>query len=240
MKILRIAVLLFAVPLFGAEVLDNAAVLRLVASGLAPDVIVLKIEGTEAVFDTTTDGLVALKRANVPDGVIRAMLLKPAPTAPPIGAPGAPQPPLVPSSAHAPAPPAPPMPPQPASPGAPSAQQSADVCSNVQFFTTGTDGPAWVPSSVCVGDGGVSVDDQTIPFADLRVQCTVKAAAFQFGGSLLRGQEEWWLGDAQETMKFRGKPEDFERLASALMRARRDLPHGGCNDRDVRRRLVKP
>jgi hypothetical protein len=224
MKILRITILMFAVPLFAAEVLDNAAVIRLVGTGLAPDVIVLKIEGTEAAFDTTTDGLVALKKASVPDSVIRAMLLKKAVTLP------APQ---VSTAVVAPRPPSLATPPVPSAPG-------GDVCANVQFYTTGNDGPAWVPSSVCVGDGGVSVDDQTIPFSDLAFQCAVKAPILVFGGSQLRGQEEWWLGDAKETMKFRGRPEDFEHIVTALMRARRDIPHGGCNAREMRRLLVRP
>ncbi len=234
MKILRIAVLLCSLPVCAAEVLDNASVIRLVASGLAPDVIVLKIEGTEAVFDTTTDGLVALKKANVPDNVIRAMLLKPFPVAPQEAALLAPlRQPLPTRGRPAQQPPTP-------GPLAPAhAPSGPDVCASVQFFTIGNDGPAWVPSSLCIGETGVSIDEQTIPFADLTLQCTLKAAVLVFGGSQLRGQEEWWLGDAKETMKFRGKAEDFERIVTALTRARRDIPHGGCNDREVRR-LVRP
>jgi hypothetical protein len=68
--------LLLAASVHAAEVLDNAAVIRLVAAGLSADVVVLKIERSGGAFDTSTDGLIALKNAHVPDGVIRAMLLK--------------------------------------------------------------------------------------------------------------------------------------------------------------------
>ena len=78
-----------AFPAAAQEVLDNAAVIRLVRSGLSTDVIVLKIERTNAAFDTSTNALVDLKGANVPDGVVKAMLLK-EPAQPRASAPAAP------------------------------------------------------------------------------------------------------------------------------------------------------
>lgn len=63
-----------------AEVLDNATVVRLTKAGLSPEIITLKIGQSEARFDTSTDGLIALKSAGVADSVIMAMMQKaPAP-----------------------------------------------------------------------------------------------------------------------------------------------------------------
>lgn len=91
-----------------------------------------------------------------------------------------------------------------------------------------------------VGATSVSVDEQTIALADIVAQCTTKAPVLAMGGSLLHGEQEWWIGDAKETLKFRGKPEDLDRLATALTHARSEIPHGGCNDRELRRKLVRP
>jgi hypothetical protein len=110
----------------------------------------------------------------------------------------------------------------------------------VTFYTTSNNGPAWLRSNVCVSATSVSVDEQTIPLADVVVQCSTKAGVLAVGGSLLRGDQEWWIGDANETLKFRGKPEDVDRLSTALTHARSEIPHGGCSDREVRRRLVRP
>jgi hypothetical protein len=67
--------LLLALRLLTAEVLDNAAIM-MVSAGLGSDVIMLKIERSVGAFDTSTDGLIALKKAHVPDAVIRAVLVK--------------------------------------------------------------------------------------------------------------------------------------------------------------------
>jgi hypothetical protein len=79
--------LILATVAHAGEVLDNAAVIRMVRSGLGSDVVTLKIEQSAARFDLSTDGLIALKIAGVPDPVIKAMLIKgdtsPKPVAPP-------------------------------------------------------------------------------------------------------------------------------------------------------------
>jgi len=86
--------LILATVAHASEVLDNAAVIRMVRSGLGSDIVTLKIEQSAAHFDLSTDGLIALKNAGVPDPVIKAMLLKsdtPAsPATPPQPASGAP------------------------------------------------------------------------------------------------------------------------------------------------------
>jgi hypothetical protein len=265
--------LLFALRLLTAETLDNAAIVKMVSAGLGPDVITLKIEHSQGAFDTSTDGLVALKKAHVPDVVIRAMLVSAPPipqaaTATPVSrpasvavpaapttAPVAPAPATAPAPAAEPAPAAAPiplsaaataaMPPPPANPPTPLAApptpaRPSDLCANVKFFGSGNDDPAWIPSTVCVGTSGITIDEQTIAFADLVAQCTVKAPILSFAGSMLHGEGEWWIGDKQETLKLRGKGEDLDRLAAALLHERGDLPRGGCGDRDVRRHLVSP
>jgi len=67
--------------------LTNQDIISLVKSGLSEDVIIAKIRTASAAapdsvsFDTTVDGLKALKEANVPDGVVKVMINPaPAPT----------------------------------------------------------------------------------------------------------------------------------------------------------------
>jgi hypothetical protein len=219
MRKLMILISLLAIPITASEVLDNAAVVRMVGAGLGADVIVLKIERSQGAFDTSADGLIALKGAHVPDPVIRAMLLK--------GDAAVTSPPLRPAMA-------------PSVPQSHAVGTGEEACANVKFYTTGNQGLEWLRSNVCVGATSVSVDEQTITLADIVVQCTSKPAVLAMGGSLLHGDQEWWISDAKETLKFRGKQEDLDRLAAALTQARREIPSGGCNDRDVRRRLVRP
>jgi hypothetical protein len=57
-----------------AEVLTNDSVVALVRAGLGPDAVAAKIATSATSFDLSTDALIALKQANVPDAVIAAML----------------------------------------------------------------------------------------------------------------------------------------------------------------------
>jgi hypothetical protein len=73
-------------PLAGApssaqEVLTNDSIIGMVKAGLAESVIVTKIRTSERKFDTSTDGLIKLKAAKVPDKVIEAMITGGAPAA---------------------------------------------------------------------------------------------------------------------------------------------------------------
>jgi hypothetical protein len=67
--------------------LTNQDVIAMVSSGISEDVILAKIRAASAAgssstnFDTSVDGLKALKAANVPDAVVKAMI-DPAPAAP--------------------------------------------------------------------------------------------------------------------------------------------------------------
>jgi hypothetical protein len=62
------------------EVLTNDSVIGLVKGGLPESVVIQKIRSTAATerkFDTSTDGLIKLKKAGVPDKVIEAMVSAP-------------------------------------------------------------------------------------------------------------------------------------------------------------------
>lgn len=61
-------------PSSAAETLNNDVVISLVKVGLGPETIVAKINSSKGVFDTSTNGLIRLKEAGVPDAVIAAML----------------------------------------------------------------------------------------------------------------------------------------------------------------------
>ena len=58
------------------EVLTNQSIIKMVKAGLPADLIIAKIHESEANFDLSTDGLIALAQAGVPDEVIRAMRAK--------------------------------------------------------------------------------------------------------------------------------------------------------------------
>ena len=76
------------------EVLTNDSVVGMVKAGLAEGVILEKIRASQRKFDTSTDGLIKLKAAGVPDKVIQAMITGggPATAAPAVGpSPGASQ-----------------------------------------------------------------------------------------------------------------------------------------------------
>jgi hypothetical protein len=83
----RAALFMFIVfPLIAEEPLTNADVVKLVKAGLSAETIEAKIAGSATSFDTSTDALVALAEAGVPDRVIQVMLARvpPASSRPPV------------------------------------------------------------------------------------------------------------------------------------------------------------
>lgn len=89
--ILTLALMAASAALAADPPLGNADVIAMVKAGLSADVILAKIESSPTAFDTSTDGLVGLGEAKVPDSVIKAMMARPAttstaPTAPPAAA----------------------------------------------------------------------------------------------------------------------------------------------------------
>ncbi len=225
MRRLLLAVLFVALPLSAAETLDNAAVIKLVRAGIGPDVIMAKIERSKTNFDTSTDALVVLKAAGVPDGLIKAMIVA-APAAPQavqtVPAPASPMPNPVP----------PPMPVQQATLAPPER-----YCISTTFYTTGNNGFGWYPAGLCASADSLSVDEQVIPLASVTAQCLTKPLSLGFGGSLLKGDPEYWFSDGKEVFKFRGKAEELTNLSDYVTRAKPGIVHGGCADRDVRLRM---
>jgi len=74
--ILTFVLLLLCPGLFAQEALNNASVTKLVKAGLSEDLIVTTINSSAGNYDTTANGLIALKKAGASDKVIAAVLLK--------------------------------------------------------------------------------------------------------------------------------------------------------------------
>ncbi|MGD0682979.1 MAG: hypothetical protein ABR990_13130 [Terracidiphilus sp.] len=121
------AVFLIICPLaFAQQALNNDAIIKLVKAGLSDDLIVTTINAQPGNYDTSTDGLIALKTGGASDKVVSAIVTKAATAPPP--APVAPAPPPAPPVAPAPpAPPVAPAPPVPPVAPVPPAPPVADV-----------------------------------------------------------------------------------------------------------------
>jgi hypothetical protein len=61
---------------FAQTVMDNAAIIKLTGSGLSEDIIVQTINASAGHYDTSTDGLIALKKAGVTDKEVSAIISK--------------------------------------------------------------------------------------------------------------------------------------------------------------------
>lgn len=87
LRILMVSLLAVLVgPLSGTrgsaqDVLTNDSVIGMVKAGLAENVIIQKIRASPRKFDTSTDGLIKLKAAGVPDKIVEAMISGGAPAA---------------------------------------------------------------------------------------------------------------------------------------------------------------
>lgn len=76
-KAILAAVLLAICPLlFAQQPLNNDSVIKLVKAGLSEDLIVSTINGSAGTYDTSAEGLIALKQASVSDKVVTAIVLK--------------------------------------------------------------------------------------------------------------------------------------------------------------------
>ena len=123
-NILAIVFLAISVSLFAQQSLNNDSVIKLVKAGLSDDLIVSTINAQPGTYDTSTDGLIALKTARVSDKVVAAIVAKAAEAAQPVP------------------PPVPPLPPMPTQ--APAADDPDDPASahdpGVYLMTTSPDG----------------------------------------------------------------------------------------------------
>jgi hypothetical protein len=67
--------------LVAQQSLNNDSVVKLVKAGLSDDLIISTVNASPGSYDTSADGLIALKKAEVPDGVVAAIVKKMAATA---------------------------------------------------------------------------------------------------------------------------------------------------------------
>jgi hypothetical protein len=77
MRKLFLAALFLAIcPILVAQSLNNESVVKLVKAGLSEELIVSTINSQPGTFDTSVDGLIALKAAGVSDKVVAAIVTK--------------------------------------------------------------------------------------------------------------------------------------------------------------------
>lgn len=72
--ILTIAILAICPVLFAQQVLNNDSVIKLVKAGLSDDLIVSTVNAQPGTYDTSTDGIIALKTAGASDKVVAAIV----------------------------------------------------------------------------------------------------------------------------------------------------------------------
>lgn len=76
-KVLYALILLTFCPLIVAQqALNNDAIIKLAKAGLSDDLIVSTINASPGTYDTSADGLIALKTAGASDKVVTAIILK--------------------------------------------------------------------------------------------------------------------------------------------------------------------
>lgn len=106
-KLLVFALVLSLAGLLAAQqTLSNASVIKLAKAHFSDDLIVAAINSSPGAYDTSADGLIALKSAGVSDKVVAAIVVKAAPTSAHPASPVAPSP-KSPAPAAAPPSPAP-------------------------------------------------------------------------------------------------------------------------------------
>jgi hypothetical protein len=75
-KVLASLILAISSVLIAQQSFNNDSVIKLVKAGLADDLIVSTINAQQGSYDTSTDGLIALKTAKVSDKVVAAIVAK--------------------------------------------------------------------------------------------------------------------------------------------------------------------
>ncbi len=75
-SIFAIVFLAFCPVIFAQQALNNDAVIKLVKGGFSDDLIVATINGVAGTYDTSADGLIALKAAGVSEKVVAAIVAK--------------------------------------------------------------------------------------------------------------------------------------------------------------------
>jgi len=72
--ILFAAAVVTAVPARAQQGLTNADIIKMQSAGLSENIILASVNGQPAAYDTSADGLLALKKAGVSDAVVAAMI----------------------------------------------------------------------------------------------------------------------------------------------------------------------
>jgi hypothetical protein len=83
-RVSAILAALFALTALAQSTLNNDAIIKMVKAGLSEDLVVTTIKAQPGKYSTTTDDLIALKKAGVSDKVVAAMMM--AGTSAPAGA----------------------------------------------------------------------------------------------------------------------------------------------------------
>ena len=91
-KFFAVLFLAFCPLLLAQQTLNNDAIARMMKAGLSDDVILATINASPGEYDTTANGLIALKKVKASDKVIAAILLKASGAATPAASPAAPAP----------------------------------------------------------------------------------------------------------------------------------------------------
>src|ERR1700683_5679135 len=74
MNVLLVAAVVAAMPARAEQGLTNADIIKMQSAGLSENIILASVNGQPAAYDTSTDGLLALKKAGVSDAVVAAMI----------------------------------------------------------------------------------------------------------------------------------------------------------------------
>ncbi len=86
-SLLAVLVLAACSFLVAQQAMNNDAVIKLIKAGLSDDLIVTTINGSPAAYDTSADGIIALKTAGASDKVIAAIIARASAPAAPVAAP---------------------------------------------------------------------------------------------------------------------------------------------------------
>jgi hypothetical protein len=90
-KVLALVLVVLCPVLIAQQMMNNDSVIKLTKAGFSEDVIVASINRSPGNYDTSVDGMIALKTAGVGNKVVQAMIAKGAePPPPPPAAPPAP------------------------------------------------------------------------------------------------------------------------------------------------------
>lgn len=94
-SLLAVFFLVSCLAVAAQQVMNNESIVKMVKAGLSDDLIVTTINASPGTYDTSADGIIALKTAGVSDKVVAAMVAK---AAAPAAPPAAPAPPPAPAA----------------------------------------------------------------------------------------------------------------------------------------------